>query len=249
VTAVDLLEELGSIAWSVTMAVLPLAALFMIFQIFVLGLPRRDVRNILIGTALAAAGLFLFLLGVTIGFIPFGRAVGEALGSISQKWLLLPAGLLLGFVTTWGEPAVRILADQVDDASNSSIGRSLVLYTICIGVAISGGLGLLRIGYEISLLYLLVPGYALVIVMLWLSDSDFVAIAIDAGGVATGPLANTFLLALALGASSAMGNQDPVVQGLGLVALVALAPIASVLTLGLILSRKAIHSKSDKGAI
>lgn len=248
-TAVDLLEELGSIAWSVTMAVLPLAALFMIFQIFVLGLPRRDVRNILIGTALAAAGLFLFLLGVTIGFIPFGRAVGEALGSISQKWLLLPAGLLLGFVTTWGEPAVRILADQVDDASNSSIGRSLVLYTICIGVAISGGLGLLRIGYEISLLYLLVPGYALVIVMLWLSDRDFVAIAIDAGGVATGPLANTFLLALALGASSAMGNQDPVVQGLGLVALVALAPIVSVLTLGLILSRKAIHSKSDNGAI
>jgi hypothetical protein len=249
VTAVDLLEELGSIALSVTMAVLPLAALFMIFQIFVLGLPRRDVRNILTGTALAAAGLFLFLLGVTIGFIPFGRAVGEALGSISQKWLLLPAGLLLGFVTTWGEPAVRILADQVDDASNSSIGRSLVLYTICIGVAISGGLGLLRIGYEISLLHLLVPGYALVIVMLWLSDRDFVAIAIDAGGVATGPLANTFLLALALGTSSAMGNQDPVVQGLGLVALVALAPIVSVLTLGLILSRKAIHSKSDKGAI
>lgn len=248
-TAVDLLEELGSIAWSVTMAVLPLAALFMIFQIFVLGLPRRDVRNILTGTALAAAGLFLFLLGVTIGFIPFGRAVGEALGSISQKWLLLPAGLLLGFVTTWGEPAVRILADQVDDASNSSIGRSLVLYTICIGVAISGGMGLLRIGYDISLLYLLVPGYALVIVMLWLSDRDFVAIAIDAGGVATGPLANTFLLALALGVSSSMGHQDPIVQGLGLVALVALAPIVSVLTLGLILSRKTIHSKSEKGAI
>lgn len=248
-TAVELLEELGSIAWSVTMAVLPLAALFMIFQIFVLGLPRRDVRNILTGTALAAAGLFLFLLGVTIGFIPFGRAVGEALGSISQKWLLLPAGLLLGFVTTWGEPAVRILADQVDDASNSSIGRSLVLYAICIGVAISGGLGLLRIGYDISLLYLLVPGYALVIVILWLSDRDFVAIAIDAGGVATGPLANTFLLALALGVSSSMGHQDPIVQGLGLVALVALAPIVSVLTLGLILSRKTIHSKSDKGAI
>lgn len=248
-TAVDLLEELSSIGWSVTMAVLPLAALFMVFQIFVLGLPRRDVRNILTGTALAAAGLFLFLLGVTIGFIPFGRAVGEALGSISPKWLLLPAGLLLGFVTAWGEPAVRILADQVDEASNSSIGRSLVLYAICIGVAISGGLGLLRIGYEISLLYLLVPGYTLVIVILWLSDRDFVAIAIDAGGVATGPLANTFLLALALGVSSSMGSQNPVLHGLGLVALVALAPILSVLTLGLILSRKAIRQKSDKGAI
>jgi hypothetical protein len=202
------------------------------------GLPRRDVRDILTGTALAAAGLFLFLLGVSVGFIPFGRAVGEALGSLSQKWLLLPAGLLLGFVTAWGEPAVRILADQVDDASNGSIRRSLVLHAICIGVSAAGGLGLLRIGYEIPLLYLLVPGYSLVLVIMWLGNRTFAAIAIDAGGVATGPLANTFLLALALGASSSMGNQDPIIHGLGFVALIALAPIVSVMTLGLVLRWK-----------
>ncbi len=248
-TVVALLEELRSIAWSVLMAVTPLVVLFLIFQIFVLGLPRRDVRNILTGTALAAAGLFLFLLGVMIGFIPFGRAVGDALGSIPQKWLLLPAGLLLGFVTTWGEPAVRILADQVDEASNGSIRRSLVLYTICLGVSVSGGLGLLRIGYEIPLLYLLVPGYVLVMVIMWLSNRDFVAIAVDAGGVATGPLANTFLLALALGVSSAMGKPDPIVHGLGLVALIALAPIISVMILGLLLRWKESRQKSDKGAV
>lgn len=248
-TGITLLAEIGSIAWSVMMAVLPLVALFMVFQVLVLGLPRRDVRNILIGTLLAAAGLFLFLLGVTISFIPFGRAVGEALGALSQKWLLLPAGLLLGFVTTWGEPAVRILADQVDEASNGSIDRGLVLYAICIGVAVSGGLGLIRVGYEIPLLYLLVPGYVLAIAILWFSDRRFVAIATDAGGVATGPLANTFLLALALGVSSSMGNQDPIIHGLGLVALVALAPILSVLILGLLLRRKELHQQSDKGAM
>lgn len=220
------------------MAVLPLAILFMLFQIFLLGLPRRDVRKILTGTLLAAAGLFLFLLGVEIGFMPFGRAIGEALGSLPQKWLLLPAGLFLGFFTTWGEPAVRILADQVDDASNGSIRRSLVLYAICIGVSVFVGLGMLRIGYEISLLHLLVPGYALVIIIMWLSDKDFVAIAVDAGGVATGPLANTFLLALALGTSASMGNQDPMVHGLGFVALIALAPIVSVMTLGLLIRWK-----------
>src|SRR5690606_3268885 len=101
---------------------------------------------------------------------------------------------------------------QVDDASNGSIRRSLVLYAVCIGVALWTGLGMLRIGYQIPLLSLLVPGYALVIVIMWLSHKDFVAIAVDAGGVATGPLANTFLLALALGASSTTGNQDPVVH-------------------------------------
>ncbi len=248
-TVVSLFEELLATAWSVITAVLPLVVLFMIFQIFMLGLPRRDVRNILVGTLLAAAGLFLFLLGVTIGFIPFGRAVGDAIGSFPQKWLLLPAGLLLGFLTTWGEPAVRILADQVDEASNGSISRSLVLYAICIGVAVSGGLGLLRIAYEIPLLSLLIPGYLLVLVIMWLSHRDFVAIAVDAGGVATGPLANTFLLALALGVSSSMGNQDPIIHGLGLVALIALAPIVSVMILGLLLRWKESQQQPGKGAM
>lgn len=239
-------DELKDTAWSVALALLPLSVLFMLFQIFLLNLPRKDVRQILIGTTMAAAGLFLFLLGVAVGFMPFGRMIGGALGALDQKWLLLPAGLLLGFVTTWGEPAVRILADQVDDASNGSIRRSLVLYAVCIGVSVFVGIGMLRIAYDISLLHLLVPCYALVMVIVWLSDRDFVAIAVDAGGVATGPLANSFLLALALGASSAMDNQDPVVQGLGLVALIAIAPVISVMGLGLIIRWKEMRQRVGK---
>ncbi len=241
-----MLEELKSTAWSVVLAVLPLVVLFTVFQIFLLKLPRKDVQRILVGTAIAAAGLFIFLLGVGIGFMPFGRAIGEALGSMSQKWLLLPAGLFLGFVTTWGEPAVRILAEQVDQASNGSIRRSLVVYAVCIGVSVFVGLGMLRIGYEIPLLYLLLPGYSLVAVIMWLSDRNFVAIAVDAGGVATGPLANTFLLALALGVSAAMGNQNPMTNGLGFVALIALAPMVSVMTLGLLMRWKESGKISPK---
>jgi hypothetical protein len=233
-----LLTELRDTTWSVMVAVLPLAALFVAFQILVLRLPHRDFRNILVGTALSAAGLLLFLLGVGVGFLPIGRAIGEALGSLSSKWPLIGAGLLLGFVTTWGEPAVRILADQVEDASNGSIHRSLVLNAICVGVAVVVAVGMLRIAYAIPILYLVVPGYLVVIAVMWLSDRDFVGIAVDAGGVATGPLANTFLLALAFGASAAMGGQDPIVNGLGLVALIALAPVISLLILGLLVRRK-----------
>jgi hypothetical protein len=108
--------ELGALAWSVAVAVLPLAGLFLLFQSLFLKLPRREVSRILTGTIIAAAGLFLFLMGVGIGFMPFGRAIGEAVGALPQKWLLVPFGLVLGFVTTWGEPSVRILADQVEDA-------------------------------------------------------------------------------------------------------------------------------------
>lgn len=232
------LESVAETAASVAVAIVPLVTLFLLFQFFMLKLPRRKVKDILLGTVLAAAGLFLFLLGVGIGFLPFGRAIGEAIGAMREPWLLVPIGLLLGFVTTWGEPAVRILADQVEDASNGSIPGVLVLHAVCLGVAAWVTLGLFRISYGIPLLYFLVPGYGFAIVMIWLSDKDFVAIAIDAGGVATGPLANTFLLALALGASAAMGDQDPISQGLGFVTLIALALIISVMMLGLLMRNR-----------
>jgi hypothetical protein len=237
--------EIGALARSVAVAVLPLATVFLVFQALVLRLPRREVSRILTGTLLASIGLFLFLAGVNMAFLPFGRAIGEAVGARQDIWLLVPFGIVLGFVTTWGEPAVRILADQVEGASTGSIRRSLVLWTVSTGVAAAVGLGMLRIGYGVPLLHLLAPGYALVVALLWWSDRAFVSIAIDAGGVATGPLANTFLLALALGASSAAGHGDPLVHGLGLVALIALAPLISVMVLGLVIRLKTRRQKES----
>lgn len=232
------MSELANTAASVAFAVLPLVALFLVFQRWFLGLPWREVRRILAGTLMASAGLFLFLLGVDIGFLPFGRAIGEALGTLHDKWLLLPFGLLLGYVTTWGEPAVRVLADQVEDATAGSIRGSLVLHAVCGGVALAVGIGLLRIGYAIPLLWLLVPGYAVVLAILWLSKGEFIGIAVDAGGVATGPLANTFLLAVALGASSAASGRISLEQGLGLVALICVAPVISLMALGIFIRWK-----------
>lgn len=231
------MHGVGATAVSVLEAVVPLAVLFGAFQHLLLRLPRARARSLFVGTALAAVGLFLFLLGVGVGFVPFGRAIGEALGALPGAWMAA-VGLLLGFVTTWGEPAVRILADQVDEASSGSLRASVVLLAICAGVSLWVGLGMVRIVLGIPIVYLVVPGYGLAILMMAFSEQRFVAIAVDAGGVATGPLANTFLLSLALGASAAMPGQDPVVNGLGLVALIALAPVLSVMALGFLFNRK-----------
>lgn len=232
-----LIETVVETAWSVALAVAPLAAFFAIFQVVFLGLPRREISRIVFGTLLASAGLFLFLLGVGVGFLPFGRVMGEALGALQHTWLLVPIGLLLGFVTTWGEPAVRILADQVEHASAGSIHKGLVLNAICVGVAVSVAVGMLRIVYEIPLIYVVVPGYAIVLAIMWFSEKSFVSIAIDAGGVATGPMANTFLLALAFGVSASIDGQDPLIHGLGMVSLIALAPVISVMIVGLVVRR------------
>lgn len=219
---------------SVSDAIVPLLIFFLVFQVLWLRLPRDYVVRILKGTSLAAAGLLLFLQGVRIGFLPFGHAIGESLSSLPYRWLLAPFGFVLGFATTWSEPSVRILADQVEEASSGSIRQSVVLQSICHSVGLIVGLGMLRIGYDIPLLHIVIPGYALAIVIMWFGEKDFVSIAVDAGGVATGPMANTFLLALALGVSSAMGDRNPMVHGLGLMALIALAPILAVMVVGLV---------------
>lgn len=160
------IEEIRATFWSVTIAIVPLALLFLLFQVFLLRLPRREVADILKGTAIATVGLYLFLLGIGLGFVPFGRAIGEGLGSLENKWLFALAGVLLGFLTTFGEPAVRILAGQVEDASNGSIPGPMVLHATCIGVAVWVGLGMLRIAFAIPLLYLLVPGYLCVVALM-----------------------------------------------------------------------------------
>ncbi len=247
-TEPPLLELLADTARSVAGAVTPLALLFLVFQALLLKLPSREVARILGGTLLAAAGLFLFLTGVSLAFLPFGSLIGRAIAALPHPGLVLAVGLVLGFVTTWGEPAVRILADQVEEASGGSIRRSMVLVTVCVGVAVAVGVGLLRIAWDVPIGWILVPGYVLALAIMRFSDKAFVAIAADAGGVAAGPLANSFLLSLALGVASAMEGPDLLLDGLGLVSLVTLAPILSIMTLGLLVRRRRRPTQTGKRA-
>lgn len=232
----SLAAQVLDVAIAVGLAVLPLTALFMAVQVTMLRLPRKKVVEILAGTAIAGLGLFLFLLGVGIGLLPFGNVIGATMNAL-DTWVVVLVAVCLGFVTAWGEPSVRILASQVESGSSGSINGMMVLAAIAAGVAFWSGVGMLRIQLDIPLLYLVVPGYALVLVLLFLNDREYVAIAADASGVATGPIANTFLLAVALGLSASHPERDPIVHGLGFVGLIALAPLMSVLMLGIIVRR------------
>ncbi len=205
-----------------------------------LKLPRVYVINLVRGGILIAAlGMALFLQGVNVAFLPAGRAIGgEAVTAFGHLWLLIPFGFLLGFLATYAEPAVRVLGYQVEESSSGYIKESLIVYTLSVAVAISVALGMARLVYGIPLLSIIIPGYLLVIVLLLFTDQDFVGIAFDSGGVATGPMAVTFLLSLAVGVAAGIeGRNPPVVDGFGLIALIALAPILSVLALGILYRR------------
>jgi hypothetical protein len=217
----------------VALALMPLILFFLFFQFFFLKLTRKQVRDIFVGILMTFLGLALFLQGVHVGFLPVGKQIGDIAGDWHYQWLLIPVGFLLGFVATFAEPAVRVLNTEVDKVSGGYIPEKLMLYTLSIGVAISIALAMARIIYGIPLWYFIGPGYFLALSMAFFSSETFTSIAFDAGGVATGPMTVTFILAIALGFSETLPQRDPLKDGFGMIALVALAPILSVLTLGL----------------
>jgi len=218
----------------VLQALAPLVAFFVFFQVFYLKLPGRYVRNMIKGIALTFIGLVLFLQGVQAGFMPVGTRMGELLGGMKLGWLLIPIGFLLGLVATMAEPAVRVLAQEVERTSSGSIRERVIVVTMSLGVALFVALGMARIVWGVPLHFIILPGYLAALVLMLLCDRTFVAIAFDAGGVATGPMTVTFVLAVALGIATAIEGRDPVIDGFGLIALVAMAPILSIMALGVI---------------
>ncbi|MCC5913269.1 MAG: DUF1538 domain-containing protein [Balneolaceae bacterium] len=240
---VKIFHGFGDVLFEVSMALIPLLLFFFFFQVFMLKLPLSKVRDIIVGVILTFFGLAFFLQGVHVGFLPVGQEIGDIVGDWTHQWILIPVGFLLGFVATFAEPAVRVLNAEVDKVTSGYIPSKLMLYTLSIGVAISIALSMARIIYGIPLWYFIGPGYILALSMILVSNETFTSIAFDAGGVATGPMTVTFILAIALGFSDTLEGRDPLIDGFGMIALVALAPILSVLVLGLLF--KYNESKSD----
>ncbi len=222
----------------VLFALIPLLILFIIFQIFFLKLPRFKLKNMFIGLILTFLGLSLFLQGVKAGFLPVGEAIGIALGSKSYNWIVIPIGFVLGFVATLAEPAVRILIFEVEKASSGSIPQQIILYTLSLGVGVAVSASMVRILLGLPLWYFIVPGYLIALILTRFSNRTFVSIAFDSGGVATGPMTVTFVMAMAIGVANSIEGRDPMLVGFGMIALVALTPILSVLLLGILYSRK-----------
>ncbi len=234
----EIFQDLSLTLKEAGLALLPLSFLFLISQIFLLKLSQQKFINICAGFFLIFLGLSLFLHAIYSGFLPIAKAMGENLSSRPSLWLLIPLGFILGFAVTMAEPAIRILNYQVEKVTSGYIPQKVMLYTLSSGIGIAIALSMIRIVAGIPMAYIIIPGYLIAFLLMLFSRSSFVAIAFDSGGVATGPMTATFVTALAIGIASGIEGRNPLLDGLGLVALVALLPILSVLILGLIYGRK-----------
>ena len=214
-------------------------------------MPPMQVVRMVRGFALSFVGLILFLTGAQGGFMPAGEALGEVLGAASAQgsfWmaLLVAVGVIFGAIVVCAEPAVWVLTDQVESISGGTIKRRVMLGALSSGVAISIGISMLRVLYGFSLWYILIPGYALALVLSFVCPKLFTGIAFDSGGVASGPMTSTFILSFTLGASQASGG-DPSVDAFGVIALVAMTPLIAIQILGIIFKIK--QNRAEKAKI
>ena len=218
----------------VVFAMLPVVAVVTILQISMLHLPWEVMWRFLGGAVMVGGGLFLFLLGVQIGMLPMGEMIGAALARQGKLWLLVFFGFILGFVVTVAEPDVRVLALQVDLVSGGVISRSVLVYTIALGLGIFVALAMLRTIFNVPLVYLLVSGYGLIFAIAAFAPPHFIPVSFDAGGVTTGPMAVPFILALGVGVAAVLGGKRTAADRFGLVALASIGPVLAVLLLGVI---------------
>ncbi len=225
-------EELPVYVGEVAVALLPIVVLFGLFQLLCRRFQRHQLGRMAVGLVYTYVGLVLFLVGVNVGFMPAGATIGATIAAGRLKWMLVPIGALVGYFIVRAEPAVRVLAHQVEEISNGSITQRAINLSLSVGIALSVGLAMVRILTGISIMWFLVPGYAVALIMTFFVPQMFTGVAFDSGGVASGPMTTTFLLPLAMGACEALGG-DVLTDAFGIVALVAMTPLCTIQLLGL----------------
>lgn len=229
-------EVLPHVLKDAALSILPLLLMFIVFQFTLLKMPPRQLTRMIVGFFYSFAGLVIFLTGVNGGFMQAGSQLGLMLGQKAAEaggwWfvLLISTGLVLGAIVVCAEPAVWVLTAQVEEVSGGTIKRKVLLGFLSVGSACAIGLALWRAVSGFSIKYLLIPGYALALVLMIFSPPLFTGIAFDSGGVASGPITSTFILAFALGASGFENSSNDI---FGVIAMVAMTPLIAIQILGI----------------
>ena len=205
---------------------------FLICQVLFLKLPMKRLARIAVGVVFTYIGLVIFLTGVNVGFMPIGYKMGYALAEGSDAFLI-GFGLVVGVLVVLAEPAIHVLNAQVEDVTGGLVSKKSMMTGLCIGVGASIALSMIRIVFDFSLVYYVVPGYFISLALSLFVPPVYTAIAFDSGGVASGPMTSGFILPFAIGACVSMQGADAVLRdAFGVVALVAMTPLITIQLLG-----------------
>lgn len=236
------LENAGHVAKEVAIALGLIVFFFLLCQIFFLKLQKRHLLRIGIGVAFTYLGLVMFLTGVNVGYMPIGYKMGTQLSALHPA-VLVGIGLLMGVLVVMAEPAIHVLNAQVEEVTGGYVSKRSMMLGLCTGVGVAIALSVVRILFDFSLVYYIIPGYFISLALSLFVPPVYTAIAFDSGGVASGPMTSGFILPFAIGVCVALQGENAVLRdGFGVVALVAMAPLITIQLLGF----KAIVSNKIK---
>lgn len=224
----------------------PVILVVAVFQLLILKQPFPHLEQVLTGTVLVAAGLFLFIRGLEIGLFPLGETMAyDFARKGSLAWLLLFA-FALGFGTTIAEPALiavageaaKIAADggvitpNTDNLEHYALGLRV---TVALSVGFAIVVGVIRILKGWPLHYLIAAGYIGVVAITPFAPASMVGIAYDSGGVTTSTITVPLVTALGIGLASSIKGRNPMIDGFGLIAFASLTPMIFVMVYGMLL--------------
>lgn len=237
-------HELPHYIEEMAVSIFPIVFFFGIFELFARDINKHTVIKIVVGLLETYIGLVLFLTGVNVGFMPAGNYLGQTIAQLPFAWIIVPLGMLIGYFIVKAEPAVYVLTKQVEEITSGAISAKAMGLALSLGVSASVGLAMIRVLTGISILYFIVPGYFIALILTFFVPKLFTAIAFDSGGVASGPMTATFLLPFAMGACEALGG-NIITDAFGIVSMVAMTPLITIQTMGLIFRIKERKLQSE----
>lgn len=228
----EVMNTLGHTAGEVLIALLPIVAFFFILQALCLKLPKKRIYQIIFGVFYTFFGLVIFLAAVTVGFMPIGYKMGTQLAACDNT-LLVVIAFGLGMAVVLAEPAIHVLKKQVETVTGGAVSQRSMMIALSFGVGAAIALSVVRVIFDFSVLYYLIPGYFLSLGLSFFVPKLYTAIAFDSGGVASGPMTSTFILPFIVGICAVLQGESAVlVDAFGMVAMVAMTPLISIQTLG-----------------
>ncbi|NCC26410.1 MAG: DUF1538 domain-containing protein, partial [Deltaproteobacteria bacterium] len=208
-------SHLAELIKEVLWAVLPISIVVCILQITLLHMPMDTFIRFALGALYVSVGLFLFLVGVKSGLLPMGETIGAALPQKGSVVYLVVMAFILGTAVTVAEPDVRVLAHQVDFVSHGLVSRNILVFVVALSVGICVAGAVLRIILGVSIVRVLMVGYAVILILSFFTPDTFLPIAYDAGGVTTGPVTVPFIIALGLGTVGVLRGKSSFGDGFG----------------------------------
>lgn len=241
-------------------AIVPLVLFLVIVMKVVLRDKIRNAGIISYGIFLTVVGMGIFNVGLSYGLAKLGDQSGSlvpaaftTINSVPDSplywygiglFIALAFAYFLGFGATLAEPALNALGMTVQNLTNGAFKKSTLMYAVSIGVGAGITIGVAKLIFDIPLVIMLLPGYAVLLCLTFFSTEEFVNVGWDSAGVTTGPVTVPLVLAMGLG----FGNATGVIEGFGILSMASLCPIISVLITGLVIQHKEKKHKARTAA-